>query len=209
MTCSHCGRTGHDKSQCFKIVGYPKWWNEHTPQSRTGRGYVGRGRGYSRGRGRDRGHLVSGHQASAAAGSTSTKSGDIAAGIPPLTASQWSSLANFLDTNKPSSTSEKLSGKSEKLILYGTQSRFDLIIDSEASHHMTGDINLLVDLQKIDPCPIKFPNGGITWATRHGTLPLGGKLILHHVFYAPELSITLVSVAQFLHGVASAVIFTK
>ncbi|XP_010436367.1 PREDICTED: uncharacterized protein LOC104720097 [Camelina sativa] len=24
MTCTHCGRTGHEKQQCFKVVGYPE-----------------------------------------------------------------------------------------------------------------------------------------------------------------------------------------
>lgn len=206
VICSHCGRVGHEKSQCFKIVGYPEWYHEQTP---SGRVSSGRGRGSNRGRVRGRGSQISANQASSTVIASQTQTGDdTAPGIPPLTPTQWSSLASFLEKRKGNS-SEKLSGKSEKLTLYGTHSRFDFIIDSGASHHMTGDINLLTNLIKIDPCPIKLPNDGVTWATRHGTLSLGGKLILQHVFYAPELSITLISVAQLLRDIVSFVIFTK
>ncbi|MFS7965118.1 hypothetical protein Hanom_Chr08g00758341 [Helianthus anomalus] len=24
--CDHCGRDGHNKEGCFKIIGYPEWW---------------------------------------------------------------------------------------------------------------------------------------------------------------------------------------
>lgn len=28
MACSHCGRTGHEKKACWKIIGFPEWWTE-------------------------------------------------------------------------------------------------------------------------------------------------------------------------------------
>ncbi|CAL9232472.1 unnamed protein product, partial [Arabidopsis halleri] len=175
-TCSHCGKTGHDKSQCYKIVGYPEWWNEPSHPN-AGRGNSGRGRGSTRGRGRGRGPPFSASHVSAAVTTSSPTTG-----TTQLTDSQLTALADFVEKNKKSigASKEGFPGKSEKLILYGTHSRFNLIIDSGASHHMTGDMSLLTEIQKIDPCPIKLPNDKITWATRYGTLLLGGKLILHH-----------------------------
>ena len=44
--CAHCGRRGHDKANCWQLVGFPDWWEETPPtrgDSRGGRG--GRGRG--------------------------------------------------------------------------------------------------------------------------------------------------------------------
>lgn len=29
LRCSHCGGTKHTKEGCFKLIGYPKWWEEH------------------------------------------------------------------------------------------------------------------------------------------------------------------------------------
>ncbi|CAH1427920.1 unnamed protein product [Lactuca virosa] len=28
LKCEHCKKTRHTKEQCFKLVGYPEWWNE-------------------------------------------------------------------------------------------------------------------------------------------------------------------------------------
>ncbi|XP_072063916.1 uncharacterized protein [Arachis hypogaea] len=28
VTCSKCGKNGHDVKECFQIVGYPKWWGD-------------------------------------------------------------------------------------------------------------------------------------------------------------------------------------
>lgn len=74
---------------------------------------------------------------------------------------------------------------------------------------MTGDVELLIDVQTIAPCPISLPNGQVAWAKSYGRLNLGGRLILDHVFYSECLSITLISVAQLLRDVASFVLFTK
>nr|GMD06375.1 putative gag-polypeptide of LTR copia-type [Ipomoea batatas] len=33
LKCSHCDMSKHTKEQCFKIVGYPEWWNDGHKQS--------------------------------------------------------------------------------------------------------------------------------------------------------------------------------
>ena len=30
--CTHCNKTGHTKSRCFEIVGYPDWWDHNHDQ---------------------------------------------------------------------------------------------------------------------------------------------------------------------------------
>ena len=30
--CTHCNKTGHTKSCCFEIVGYPDWWDHNRDQ---------------------------------------------------------------------------------------------------------------------------------------------------------------------------------
>lgn len=197
--CMHCGRLGHDASSCFQLHGYPDWWTES--RKSLGRS-SGRGRGaensnHSRGRGTSF-HLNNLQlDPMPAAGSS---------GIPNFTPEQWSSLATFMN-NQKNMTSEKPSAKKDTLFLIGPESRYDVIIDSGASHHMTGDINLLTALSLINPCAIRLPNGGITWVTCHGILDLGGRLIFHIVFYAPHLTITLISVSQLLRDLAGLVIF--
>ena len=41
-SCSHCGRTGHEKKDCWQIIGFPEWWTECNGG---GRGTSSRGRG--------------------------------------------------------------------------------------------------------------------------------------------------------------------
>ena len=111
--------------------------------------------------------------------------------------------------NMKSNLSDKLSGKKEKLLLFGMDRRYDIIIDSGASHRMTGEARLLTDIVAIALCPISLPNGHITWATCHGSLNLGDRLTLRRVFLVPSLSITLISVPHLLRDVASFLLFTK
>lgn len=127
--------------------------------------------------------------------------------MPNFTPDQWATLAQFVNSQKPQN--EKLTDKEGKLLLFGKDRRFDIIIDSGASHHMTGDISLLTDVVTMAPCPISLPNGQVAWATSHGSLNLGGRLVLRHVFLAPSLSVTLIFVAQLVRDVASFVLFTK
>ncbi|XP_010412437.1 PREDICTED: uncharacterized protein LOC104698730 [Camelina sativa] len=178
----------------------------HCDKSSDGRGSFGRGRGASN-QGRGRGGRGSGFRASHTQLGDSFSSVDTSSsGIPNFTTDQWATLEQFV---KKQGTNTKPAGKTEKLLLFGKERRHDIIIDSGASHHMTGDLYLITDVITIAPCPIALPNGQITWATKHGSLNLGGRLVLSKVFFASCLTITLISVAQLLRDVAGFVLFTK
>ncbi|CAH9070652.1 unnamed protein product [Cuscuta epithymum] len=37
LTCTHCRQKGHDVTMCFKLIGYPEWWEEcNRNKTRTG-----------------------------------------------------------------------------------------------------------------------------------------------------------------------------
>ncbi|KAL1213809.1 hypothetical protein V5N11_009986 [Cardamine amara subsp. amara] len=101
FTCTHCGKSGHEISRCYQLIGYPDVSS-----------LAGRGRGKGRGKGR-------GHGVSFAAGRAN--SAQLTAGVSAsphtltsldreglsLSDSQWEQLVNLLRTPAPLS---RLSG---------------------------------------------------------------------------------------------------
>ncbi|XP_056866791.1 uncharacterized protein LOC130512633 [Raphanus sativus] len=94
IVCSHCGRTGHEKKECWQLVGFPEWFNE-----RGGRG--------GRGRGRGRGNNLKGNAVQAA---TASAGSNQSSGVPPFSAEQWASLASLLERQKQAPIPDKLNG---------------------------------------------------------------------------------------------------
>lgn len=93
--CSHCGRTGHEKRDCWQLVGFPDWFNDRSGGRGNGAGNRGRGRGTnSRGRG----------QANVAQATSSNSS------FPELTTDQWKVLSQMIQEKAGNSASDKLSG---------------------------------------------------------------------------------------------------
>ena len=173
--CSHCGRRGHDKKDCWQIVGFPEWWTERA--DRTDRGGSGRGRGRggrnSNSGGRGRGQVTAAHATSS----------NFSA-FPEFTQDQWKVLTQLIQEK---SGSDKLSGKEK----YG-----NVILDTGASHHMTGNFSLLQNIVSIPPCSVGFADGSRTFAMSMGVLPLSGRVSLTNVLYVPSLNCTLISVAK-------------
>ncbi|XP_078171460.1 uncharacterized protein LOC144565545 [Carex rostrata] len=77
-------------------------------------------------------------------------------------------LANFSVSNSGAS-SEKLNGKVSNL---------KWILDSGASHHMTGDFECLWHVYKVPPSSVELPNGARTMAEQEGLVFLEGGISL-------------------------------
>ena len=93
-TCTHCGRTEHDITECFLVHGYPEWFLEQQRQHNPSSGYRGgRGGRSSNNRGRARG------RANATQSSQTINSDQIA------------SLISLLQNQQSNLSSERLLGK--------------------------------------------------------------------------------------------------
>ena len=98
-------------------------------------------------------------------------------------------------------------GSNERLT--GKHNSLPWIIDTGASHHMTGTYECLTDLRSITPCPVGLPNGEETMALKEGTVNLGEKLKLRHVLFVPKLKCNLISVSQLVDDSNFVVQFTN
>lgn len=38
LRCTHCGMTRHTKDTCFRLVGYPEWWEDNHKEKEWGPG---------------------------------------------------------------------------------------------------------------------------------------------------------------------------
>lgn len=50
-TCKHCGKTGHEETECFQVIGYPDWWGDRPKGNNRGQSKERSGGIYGRGRG--------------------------------------------------------------------------------------------------------------------------------------------------------------
>lgn len=83
------------------------------------------------------------------------------------------------------------------------------IIDTGASNHMSGNINLFTSLCDISSSLVGLPNGKSTTATKERRVVLSDGLILEHVLYVPTLTCNLLSVSQLLETWKYIIIFTN
>nr|GMD68582.1 retrovirus-related Pol polyprotein from transposon TNT 1-94 [Ipomoea batatas] len=73
VLCAGCGRTGHDISGCFKILGYPDWWGDRPPNAT---------------------------QTMKIGENTGTENDSEKFGVPGLSNEQWQNLLAILNTHK-------------------------------------------------------------------------------------------------------------
>ena len=83
------------------------------------------------------------------------------------------------------------------------------IIDSGASHHMTGVLHTLMDIHPISLCMVGLPNGKTVLANKEGSLVLTEILTLKRVFLVEELKCNLISVSQMINEMGCMALFDK
>lgn len=189
IVCSHSGRSEHEKKYCWQINGFPEWWTERN-QGERGRGDGSRVRGtYQNNQERGRGRFWS----NAVQATTSSSS------FPSFKAEQWESLTKLIEQQKPTPIPDCLNSKE--------QTR-EVILDTGASHHMTGDVSVLTQLKHIVSYPLSFAYGSQVAATQCGRLPLSKKLVLENVLFVPNLNCTLLSLAKLLKKTGCFAVFT-
>ena len=82
------------------------------------------------------------------------------------------------------------------------------IIDTGATHHVTGIASWLLDSQAFD-CPVGLPNGATVLSTMVGSVCLSSTITLKNVLYVPNLSCNLLSVSQLCYDLQCVVQFTN
>ena len=182
LSCTYCGKAYHDYDHCYARLGYPAG------------GSRGRGKGrQSRGRGRGTAGRVSAsptnvpvvaHAASAPSFSSPGASSSIS--VPGLTSDLVQRLLTLIDTSPANDT---LSGK--HISDFGVW-----LIDSGASHHMTGTLSHLFNITAVPPLPVSLPDGVHASATKQGSVRLSSSLTLDNVLYVPNIKCNLISVGK-------------
>ena len=98
---------------------------------------------------------------------------------------QWKALAGLIGNAQV--PDDRLNGK------FDTKS---WIIDTGATHHVTGDLSWLFDTIALFECPVGLPNGESVVATQSGSVRLSNNITLKNVLYVPKLNCNLLSVSQ-------------
>lgn len=115
-----------------------------------------------------------------------------------MTNTQWQKLIDLL--GNPSIQNNRLNGESLTS---------NWIIDSGASHHVTGNLALLSNVSNINESLVCLPDGTQTTSTKQGDVYLSSKLVLRNVLYVPRLNCNLISVTNLTDSVSCTLYFTK
>ncbi|VFQ93733.1 unnamed protein product [Cuscuta campestris] len=190
--CTHCGKTGHTVDRCYQIIGFPAGGRGGRGGGRTGRGGRTGGRGT-----KGSGGTANEGTASAAAVEVSSAVHSGEATPTSLSSDQVTRLLSMLI---PSSSHMSLNGMPQS-------TSQDWLVDSGASHHMTGTFSYLFDVSPIPPCPVTLPDGSRVLAKTSGSVHVSPTLVLRNVLFVPTLRCNLISVGCLVRANNCLVIF--
>ncbi|CAH9128927.1 unnamed protein product, partial [Cuscuta epithymum] len=187
ITCAHCKKKGHDIGSCFKLHGYPEWWKERNRANGANGVTASRGGGVKT-------HAVASSLVTPGSGAPSQAEAN---GLNELSKEQVQALLNLI--NAETRSCDRMSGE---------YNSFDWIIDTGASHLVTGNITYLTDRTHIRARQVGLPDERIVAAILEGRVPLSKNFILDHVLYVPGLNCHLISVSQLIDESDCLITFT-
>ncbi|KAH6816921.1 hypothetical protein C2S51_000524 [Perilla frutescens var. frutescens] len=212
LKCSHCGGNGHEKADCFDLIGVPEWYKKY----RTDKGKI-------------RAHYVDDEDQQSVKDDCHSQVGDTTADMNKMiqmeiakyigtylqksgaaTGVAGNSLnsANMVDTDKMSADESDAYMGHYAFGLMSEIYRNEWIVDSGANTHMCCNPSLMQNLIKLDePQKIYLPDGSNVMVQYTGSVHLNDNIILKHVLFAPSFTHNLISVGQMTKDLEGKVIF--
>nr|AWW15216.1 putative polyprotein [Leavenworthia alabamica] len=192
MICTLCNRSGHTADKCYAVIGYPDWWGDRPK----GRSLPGRGRGTNNsggGRGRSQSAVANRVSVPNMENLPKEQAQHVITdadrdGISGLSEQQWKAIKSILNAGQDITT-EKMSGKSSCL---------SWVLDTGASHHLTGRYEVLNNVRDMPPVLIIMADGREQVARKEGSVSLGPNLIMKSVYFVEELKSDLISLGQLM-----------
>ncbi|XP_057249216.1 uncharacterized protein LOC130590683 [Beta vulgaris subsp. vulgaris] len=200
--CKACGKTGHTTEKCWTVVGFPS----KLPKSQ--REFKGKSKEvvYKGMQGRDVKQSVprwnKGKQEGRVQMSANVCSQNEGGSNGGITAQQLEQLLKLLplpSRSKDDDSGDEMETNFAEMIKCNLAQSVckDWILDSGATHHMTGNFELLENPIKATHQPsISLPNGETSLVSHSGETQVAGNMKLHKVMYIPSFRHNLVSIQK-------------
>ena len=199
ISCTACGKQGHLSERCWTVVGYPPTHPRYKGKGKeaynkkpTGNNFKGGQNGQKWNKGGGKPKMAANVKGE---GGSGTNSGGV-------NTQQIEKLLKMLmsshSENENASDDDMDLAYSNMVSCYHASTRdSQWIIDTGASHHMTGNVDVLVNIKKCNSEPkINLPTGETSTITHVGDIILKNNLILKNVLFVPSFKHNLLSVRK-------------
>ena len=213
ISCTACGKNGHLSEKCWTVVGYPP----RHPKYQKGKGketYSKKG-GYNTMKNRKwsknqedtkmrMAANVKGEGMSSGSSSANVSTGQIEKLLKML-------LTNTNENENASEDEIDLGYSNMVSCYFANAGGCQWIIDTGASHHMTGDMSALTNVRRCrNEAKINLPTGQTSTITHVGDVKLKNDLVLRNVLFVPSFKHNLLSVRNISqNGECKAVFHSK
>lgn len=207
LMCSHCQRTGHEASECFKLLRIPDWYKKYKDSGAKG-GRVN--------------YVDTASESGSSTGQPEFKdnSSDLSKVIQSEMAKCMGTMMQYMSGNNLVKTYANMVHESSKnktpfegyyaFSIVLSMENTTWIVDSGASIHICCNIELLhvtYPLQEV--VMMHLPNGS-SRAVRHGgKARINKDIMLVDVLYVPGFTHNLISVAHLIHDLGVKCLFYK
>ena len=186
--CDHCGMKGHVQEECYKLIGYPADWNKK-PRERFNPKYAGNVIKYD---GKEERKMQDPSFISTIVQQVVKAMSEQCSG-----SGQSSNFASILSASNVAFNTEFFDSGS-------------WIIDSGASDHMAGNMDLFSEVKGLkQTINVGLPDGSTKIVKKIGVVRISPKITLMNVLYIPEFQHNLLSLSKLIDHSKVKIVFDE